>query len=112
MITLASHLSTFLREYLPRDRAASTHTCDTYAYSLMLLLRFAADHLSVPPSKIDLAQIDYRRLVTDQVAINDSLAVRVFEGPSPPCGECKAIKRRSRCWSVGRKASYSRYRRR
>jgi len=58
MITLASHLSTFLREYLPRDRAASTHTCETYAYSLMLLLRFAAGHLSVTPSKIDLAQVD------------------------------------------------------
>jgi integrase/recombinase XerD len=58
MITLASHLSTFLREYLPRDRAASTHTCETYAYSLMLLLRFAAEHLGVTPSKIDLAQVD------------------------------------------------------
>jgi hypothetical protein len=46
--TLASHLSTFLREYLPRDRAASTHTCETYAYSLMLLLRFAAERLQVP----------------------------------------------------------------
>jgi integrase/recombinase XerD len=58
VITLASHLSTFLREHLPRDRAASTHTCETYAYSLMLLLRFAAEHLSVTPSKIDLAQVD------------------------------------------------------
>lgn len=58
MITLASHLSNFLREYLPRDRAASTHTCETYAYSLMLLLRFAAERLSVTPSQIDLAQID------------------------------------------------------
>ena len=58
MITLASHLSTFLREYLPRDRAASTHTCETYAYSLMLLVRFAAGRLSVTPSQINLAQID------------------------------------------------------
>jgi integrase/recombinase XerD len=58
VITLASHLSTFLREYLPKDRAASTHTCETYAYSLMLLLRFAAEHLSVTPSRIDLAQVD------------------------------------------------------
>lgn len=58
MITLASHLSTYLREYLPRDRAASTHTCETYAYSLMLLLRFTAERLSVTPSKIDLVQID------------------------------------------------------
>jgi len=58
VIPLASHLSTFLREYLPRDRAASTYTCETYAYSLMLLMRFAAKHLSVTPSKIDLAQVD------------------------------------------------------
>lgn len=58
MTTLASHLSNFLREYLPTDRAASTHTCETYAYSLMLLLRFAAERLSVTPSQINLAQID------------------------------------------------------
>lgn len=58
MTTLASHLSTFLREHLPRDRAASTHTCETYAYSLMLLLRFASERLSVTPSQIDLAQMD------------------------------------------------------
>ena len=58
MITLASHLSTYLREYLPRDRAASMHTCETYAYSLMLLLRFAAERLSVTPSQINLVQID------------------------------------------------------
>lgn len=60
MTNLASHLSAFLREYLPRDRAASTHTCETYAYSLMLLLRFAAERLVVKPSQIDLAQIDAR----------------------------------------------------
>lgn len=64
MTTLASHLSTFLREYLPRDRATSTHTCETYAYSLMLLLRFAAERLSVKPSQIDLAQIN-AQLVLD-----------------------------------------------
>ena len=58
MTTLAAHLSTFLREYLPRDRAASTHTCETYAYSLMLLMRFAAERLSLRPSQIDLVQLD------------------------------------------------------
>ena len=68
MITLASHLSTFLREYLPRDRAASTHTCETYAYSLMLLLRFAAGHLSVTPSKIDLAQVDLAEILQQRLA--------------------------------------------
>jgi hypothetical protein len=49
---MASHLSTFLREYLPTDRGASTYTCETYAYSFMLLLRFAAERLSVKPSQI------------------------------------------------------------
>lgn len=60
MTTLASHLSNFLREYLPRDRSASTHTCETYAYTLMLLLRFTAERLTVKPSQIELAQIDAR----------------------------------------------------
>jgi site-specific recombinase XerD len=60
MTALAGHLSTFLREYLPKDRAASAHTCETYAYSFMLLLRFAAERLSARPSGIDLAQIDAR----------------------------------------------------
>jgi len=50
MTTLASHLSTFLREYLPRDRAASTHTCEAYSYSLMLLFRFMAERLDLKPS--------------------------------------------------------------
>lgn len=67
MTALASHLSTFLREYLPRDRAASTHTCETYAYSLMLLMRFAAERLRHTPSGIDLAQID-GHLVLDFLA--------------------------------------------
>jgi site-specific recombinase XerD len=60
MTALASHVSTFLREYLPRDRAASAHTSDAYAYSLMLLLRFAAERLKRTPSAIDLAQVDAR----------------------------------------------------
>ena len=67
MTTLAAHLSAFLREYLPRDRAASPHTCETYAYSLMLLLRFAAERLGLRPSQIDLAQLD-ARLVLDFLA--------------------------------------------
>lgn len=58
MTMLASHLSGFLREYLPRDRAASTHTCESYSYGLMLLLRFAAERLRLRPSQIDLVQLD------------------------------------------------------
>ena len=73
MTTLASHLSTFLREYLPRDRAASTHTCETYAYSLMLLLRFASERLRVTPSQINLAQVDsHQKLPRSSWKVSDS----------------------------------------
>ena len=30
MSALAFHLETFLREYLPRDRRASVHTCEAH----------------------------------------------------------------------------------
>jgi site-specific recombinase XerD len=58
MTPLAKHLSVFLREYLPRDRGASPHTVNAYAQGLSLMLRFAANRLSIPPSRIALEQID------------------------------------------------------
>lgn len=58
MTPLARHLSVFLREHLPRDRGASPHTVDAYAQGLSLLLRFAAERLSTPPSQISLERID------------------------------------------------------
>lgn len=58
MTPLATHISTFLREYLPRDRGASPHTCETYAYSLMLLLRFAAERSHTQPSSLNLEHLD------------------------------------------------------
>jgi hypothetical protein len=38
MTSIAPHISTFLRERLPRQRGASEHTCATYAYAFKLLL--------------------------------------------------------------------------
>lgn len=58
MNDLATHLSGFLREHLPRERNASQHTCDAYAYSFRLLLEFAAARLKCQPSRLSLAQID------------------------------------------------------
>jgi len=58
MTTLAPHLTDFLREHLPRDRACSPHTCDAYAYSFQLLLCFAAERVGSPPSALTLEQID------------------------------------------------------
>ena len=42
MTMLAAPLSAFLREHLPRERKASPHTCEAYAYAFQLLVRFAA----------------------------------------------------------------------
>jgi integrase/recombinase XerD len=58
MTMLAAHLSTFLREHLPRERKASPHTCDAYAYAFQLLVCFAADRLGVRPSQLVVEQLD------------------------------------------------------
>ena len=52
MTELAPCLSAFLREHLPRQRNASSHTVASYADSFMLLIRFAADRLGIRPSAI------------------------------------------------------------
>src|SRR3990167_8429639 len=44
MTNLAHYLSMFLREYLPCERGASQHTCETYAYCSQLFVCFAAPH--------------------------------------------------------------------
>lgn len=58
MTALAPHLSAFLREHLPRERNASLHTCDAYAYSFQLLVCFAARRLGVKPCQIEVEQLD------------------------------------------------------
>ena len=58
MTALAPHLSTFLREHLPKERRASQHTCEAYAHSFQLLLGFAANRLKTTPSKIEIERLD------------------------------------------------------
>lgn len=58
MTPLAPHLATFLRDYLPRDRACSAHTCDAYAYAFQLLVCFAAQRHRTSPSALTLEQLD------------------------------------------------------
>lgn len=58
MTPLAPHLATFLRDYLPRDRACSAHTCDAYAYAFQLLVCFAAQRYGTSPSALTLEQLD------------------------------------------------------
>jgi integrase/recombinase XerD len=58
MTSLAPHITAFLRQRLPIERAASPHTCDTYAYAFRLLFEFASRKHSVPPSALSLEHLD------------------------------------------------------
>jgi len=58
MTPLAPHLTQFLREYLPRRRAMSAQTSDTYAYAFQLLVCFAARRLKTTPSALSIEQLD------------------------------------------------------
>jgi integrase/recombinase XerD len=58
MTPIAPDIEAFLRDYLARQRGASQHTCDSYAYSFQLLFEFAAKSLKVTPSQLTLEQLD------------------------------------------------------
>lgn len=58
MTTLAPHLVSFIRDYLPAERGCSEHTCAAYAYTFQILLRFAAERCRVSPSSLAIEQID------------------------------------------------------
>ncbi|MCP4605224.1 MAG: tyrosine-type recombinase/integrase [Proteobacteria bacterium] len=58
MTPIAPHIEAFLRDYLPRQRGASQHTCDSYAYGFRLLFKFAGQKLKRRPSEVGLEQID------------------------------------------------------
>lgn len=58
MTPLAPHLTAFLRDRLPRERHASVHTGDAYAYAFQLLLVFAAKRLRTPPSALAFEHLD------------------------------------------------------
>lgn len=58
MTPLAPHLTAFLRDRLPRERGASPHTCEAYAYAYQLLVTFAAKRLGTRPSALAIEQVD------------------------------------------------------
>ena len=58
MTDIAPHMTAYLRQRLPVERAASQHTCDTYAYAFQLLLEFASQKHSVPPPALQLEHLD------------------------------------------------------
>lgn len=58
MTPLAPHLTAFLREWLPLQRGASPHTCESYAYTFQLLLTYVSQRLHLRPSDLCLEHID------------------------------------------------------
>ena len=58
MIAIAPHITAFLREWLPLQRGASAHTCETYAYAFKLLFEYASRRFRTTPSSLQLEQID------------------------------------------------------
>ncbi|MGB5734206.1 MAG: tyrosine-type recombinase/integrase [Thiohalocapsa sp.] len=58
MTDIAPHITAFLRQRLGVERAASPHTCDTYAYAFQLLFTFASRKLGIPPSALQIEHID------------------------------------------------------
>ena len=58
MTLIAAHIETFLREHLARQRGASIHTCDSYAFSFQLLFEFASKRLKMTPSALSLELLD------------------------------------------------------
>lgn len=58
MSALAPHVAAYLNERLPVELGASRHTCETYTHALRLWFEYAATHHSVPPSELELEQLD------------------------------------------------------
>jgi site-specific recombinase XerD len=58
MTRLAPLITGFLRDYMPRQRGYSPHTCETYAYSFRLLFAFAATRTATKPSQLQIEQLD------------------------------------------------------
>jgi site-specific recombinase XerD len=58
MTAIAPHLTAFFHQRLPIERRASSHTSDSYAYAFTLLLEYASKQYKIPPSQLDLEQLD------------------------------------------------------
>ena len=58
MTDIAPHITAFFRQRLEIERAVSPHTRATYAYAFQLLFDFASAKLGVPPSSLQLEQLD------------------------------------------------------
>jgi site-specific recombinase XerD len=81
-------VTAFLRERLPAHRAASEHTCNTYAYALKLLFEYASSRFKVAPSALSLEHIDAELVL----GFLDHLERERGNGPSTRNARLAAIK--------------------
>lgn len=88
MTPIAPHISAFLSEWLPRQRGASPHTCDSYAYTFKLLFEYASQRFKVPPCRLVLEQIDAPLIM----AFLEDLEVKRNNRPSTRNARLVAIK--------------------
>jgi integrase/recombinase XerD len=58
MTLVAPLITGFLRDYMPRQRGYSPHSCEAYAHSFRLLFAYAAKRLQTKPSQLHLEQLD------------------------------------------------------
>src|SRR6266852_5060961 len=58
MTPIAPHITAYLQERLPRERNASPHTVESYAYAFQLLFDYASQTLKVAPSQLTLEQLN------------------------------------------------------
>ena len=82
MTALAPHLSAYLREHLPRERAVSPDTVKTYANCFVLLVQFAADRLKRRPTDLEVEDLgtDMIMAFLDHVEIGRGSCVRTRNG--------------------------------
>ena len=67
MTLLAPLITGYLRDYMPRQRGYSPHSCETYAYGFRLLLTFAAKRSGTKPSQLHVEQFG-AKLILDFLA--------------------------------------------
>ena len=58
MTPIAPLITSFLRDYMPRQRGYSPHSCEAYALSFKLLFMFAAKRLHTKPTQLSIEQLD------------------------------------------------------
>ena len=63
MTELAPLITSFLRDYMPRQRGYSPQSCETYAFSFKLLFNFAAKRLGTRPSVLTIEDLDAPMIV-------------------------------------------------